>query len=316
MDKNILQRYIEGQLSQKEKENVARWLDADEKNMKEFLIRRRIYDATLWSESLSERAANKAAEKKPPIKRAVYEILKIAAIFLIVWAGIRFLSPTKPSTQELQTLMQTVHVPEGQRAEITLSDRTNVWLNANTRLTFPSQFSDTERNVELDGEGYFKVARDESKKFTVKTEQYEVNVLGTEFNVKAYRKNHQFETALIEGSVEIKSSDDNEKMTLSPLQYAYSKEGGLVRDYYVNYGQFSWKEGIIAFENESMRDIFERLELYYDIRIEVKNKTIPDAPYSGKFSTKDSIEHIMKVLQRYHSFKYVRDKETNRIIIY
>jgi ferric-dicitrate binding protein FerR (iron transport regulator) len=207
-------------------------------------------------------------------------------------------------------------VPEGQRAEITLSDGTNVWLNANTHLTFPSQFSDTERNVELDGEGYFKVARDETKKFTVKTEQYEVNVLGTEFNVKAYRKNHQFKTDLVEGSVEIISYGANEKMTLNPLQCAYSKQGKLVRGDYVNYGQFLWREGIIAFEKESIRDIFERLELYYDIRIEVKSNTIPDVPYSGKFSTKDGIEHIMKVLQRYHSFQYVKDNETNKITVY
>jgi ferric-dicitrate binding protein FerR (iron transport regulator) len=311
MENGILQRYIEGKSSQQEKQNVARWLDADEKNMHDFLIFRRIYDATLWSKVEDKKQTGK--KKK---LRYAYEFLKIAAIFLLLLGGYHFLFPSKQQPQESPVIMQTIYVPEGQRAEIMLVDGTKVWLNAKTSFSFPNCFTGTERRVELNGEAYFDVTRDESRKFIVHAGTYQVNVLGTEFDVKAYRQNNQFETTLVKGSIEIGSDQTNEKIRLTPNTKAYTDNGRLVQAKLANYDHFLWKEGIIAFENESVKDIFEKLQLYYDIRIDVKNKKILNDPYIGKFRTKDGVEHVLKVLQLRYKFRYTKDSDSNTIVIY
>ena len=95
--------------------------------------------------------------------------------------------------------MKAIHVPSGQRAELTLSDGTRVCLNSNTTLTFPDHFDRKERRVTLDGEGYFQVAKNEKKPFIVQAKEYEVRVLGTEFNVMMYKDQDFFETVLLKG---------------------------------------------------------------------------------------------------------------------
>jgi ferric-dicitrate binding protein FerR (iron transport regulator) len=299
----ILQRYLEGNVSQEEREEVVRWIAAKEENRQKFLSLRRTYDAILMS------------DWKIPAKKSVglvYDLLKIAAVFLIFFGCYHLLFPEKQD----HFVVQTIRVPQGQRAELTLADGTDVWLNANSVLSFPDGLSGRERKVQLNGEGYFKVAHDASRKFIIQTEQYEVNVLGTEFNVKAYRQDHQFETSLIEGSVEIFSKQTGEKMQLTPNQRVYSENGRLALSILPDYDSFLWKEGIMTFEHESIKDILDKLQLYYDVRIDVQNKEIPAVSFSGKFRTKDGVEHALKVLQLHLPFKYVKDNESNTIVIY
>lgn len=124
-----------------------------------------------------------------------------------------------------------------------------------------------------------------------------------------------FETALLEGSLEVESNQTKEKVILIPGSYAYAREGILTSDKFRNMDQFLWKEGIIAFEEETVRDIFDKLELYYDVKIEVKNSNILNFPYTGKFRTNDGVEHALHVLQLRHKFSYTKDNESNIIVI-
>ncbi len=310
MDKEILQQYIEGKLDQQQKEEVARWLDADEKNMEEFRVLRGIYDAILWNEP-----EQKSFQLPAKRFRLFQEFLKIAAIFILAFGSFYFLVPRNETIIEPEIEMQTVYVPEGQRAEIFLADGTKVWLNAKTSLSFPNRFTGGERRVELDGEAYFDVEKDTSRQFIVSCKDYRVKVLGTEFNIKAYRQNDYFETALMRGSVEVESALNHEKVLLTPKRYVYTKEGKLMLADLKSIDQFLWREGIIAFENENVKSIFSKLELYYDVKIEVENTRILNYPYTGKFRTKDGVEHVLKVLQLRHKFTYTRDSAANTIVI-
>jgi len=312
MENHILQKYIEGRATPQEKEEIVRWIEASDENRQTYLIQRNIYDATLWSDTPVVRKRTSIR-----IKSVVYELLKIAAVFLLALGCFYFLTRDKQEeVQEIASLqMQSIYVPEGQRAEVSLGDGTKVWLNAKTTLTFPVQFDGEERRVELDGEGYFDVAHDEKHHFIVQTNKYQVKVLGTEFNIKAYSHQPYFETALLRGAVEVYTDNSDEKVLLTPDTYIYEKEGRLIQTILVNHDQFLWKEGIIAFENESVKDIFSKLELYYDVKIEVKNTRILDFPYTGKFRTKDGVEHVLRVLQLRHKFSYTKDNETNTIVI-
>lgn len=309
MDKEILQQYIEGRLDRQQKENVAEWLDADEKNMQEYLLLRGVYDATLWSEP---EHSSFARRKQISLLK---DFLKVAAIFIVAFGCAYFFISGQGDSIEPEIAMQTVYVPEGQRAEVILSDGSKVWLNAKTTLSFPEKFRGEERRVELDGEAYFDVKQDLSRHFIVSSEEYQVKVLGTEFNVKACHRNNYFETALLKGSVEVMSNCTHEKLILTPNTYVYTKEGKFIQAALENTDQFLWKEGIIAFEGESVRSIFSKLELYYDVNIEVQNTRILDFPYTGKFRTKDGVEHVLKVLQLRHKFTYTKDNDTNTIVI-
>lgn len=319
MNNDILQRYIEGNSTQQEKEKIAEWLDTDSKNMEEFLLLRNLYDASVWSgrkypsllkdkEHFEE--SGRYYRKKISIAK---EILKIAAIFLIAFGCYHiFISP---ETNVTNTIQQTVHAPEGQRAEIMLADGTKVWLNAKSSLNFPNQFNGGERIVELDGEAYFDVTHDEEKKFIVKTCQYDIKVHGTKFNVNAYKGSGRFETSLIEGSVEVVSNETEQSVMLLPNNKVYADNDKLVLKNIENQDQFLWKEGILFVDNKKVEELLKDLELYYDVEIEVRNKNLLSHQYTGKFWIKDGVEHVLRVLQFRHNFKYKKDN-LNKIVIY
>lgn len=314
MDQNILHRYIAGDATQQEKEEVARWLDADKKNMKEFLAERKLYDISIWQEEQIRVAGKVALDKKQQTLRTVaIGLSKIAAIFILAFTlAYTFLldkSVTEPAS------MQTIFVPPGQRAELTLTDGTKVWLNAKTTFTFPNKFTADGRNVTLDGEGYFDVTKDPQKPFIVKTKQYDIKVLGTEFNVTAYSASSNFETSLIRGAVEVSSSTSQAKMTLQPNTRTYVENGILKKGAIEHDTYFLWKEGLICFYDEPVDKMIEKLELYYDVKIDVQNKELLRNRYSGKFRTKDGVEHVLKVLQLNNKFTYTKDNDLNLITI-
>jgi ferric-dicitrate binding protein FerR (iron transport regulator) len=272
-----------------------------------------MYDVALW-EAIGKKTDIPAETHQK--KWTLYDFLKIAAVFILLLGGYHFLFMPKQKVLAPPVEMQTIYVPEGQRAEFTLADGTKVWLNAKTTLTYPNYFAGAERNVNLDGEAYFNVMHNPAKPFIVQTGTYRVNVLGTEFNVKAYSQNHQFETSLIRGSVEVWDNVTNRKYFLKPEHKLYTGNGQLVTGELHSHDPFLWKNGIIAFENDSVSAIFEKLQLYYDTHIVLKNNKLLNSRHTGKFRTKDGIEHVLKVLQRYHRFTYTKDSESNTIVIY
>lgn len=310
MEQNLLQRYIMGDATESEKQSVTEWLEADERNMKEFMALRKLYDITLWQEEETKVVLQKDRNTKTLFLR---EFLKVAAVIAVVFSGTYFWMQS--GQDKLVTAMQTIHVPAGQRVELYLADGTKVWLNAQTTFTFPTDFSSEVRNVKLDGEAFFEVARDESKPFIVETSKYDVRVLGTEFNVIAYQNSSNSETALLKGSVEITFSGTTNKVMLEPNTKIDWDNGKVKKSMIDKYDYFMWRDGLICFENETMESMLKKLELYYDVKIIVNNKKILSNKYTGKFRTKDGIEHVLKVLQLNNKFTYVKDDDKNVIAI-
>lgn len=305
----LLQRYIRGEVSEEERLKVASWLDESPENMREFLALRKLYDLSLWQSDTNEKYS--VRKRHFSIQKITIELLKIAAIFLVGFWGSKQLLTQQPDKAQ----MQTIHVPAGQRAEVTLADGTHVWLNSRSTLKFSEQFSANTLNVELDGEGYFSVQHNEKSPFTVQTPKYTIQVLGTEFNVKAYHNSPLFETALIKGSVEITSPELSQSLRLKPDEIAVANNGRLETSHISDYNYFKWKEGLFCFENESIQDLIDKLQLYYDIQIDVQRPSLLQYRYSGKFRIKDGVEHVLKVLQLKHKFTYTKNEEENLIII-
>lgn len=212
-----------------------------------------------------------------------------------------------------QTQTNTLYVPAGQRASITLQDGTVVWLNAQSTLTYPSHFYGKERAVSIIGEAFFEVAKDTKKPFIVSTQDMRLQVLGTKFNVYSYPDAKQIKTSLIEGAVQV--CYRNNKVVLKPNEESIIQgEKLIVRDVQ-NFDMLSWLNGIYSFNNERLADIVHKLELYYDVTINIVSPKLKDIYYTCKFRQRDGIEQILYTIQKIHHFKIEIDKDNNVITL-
>lgn len=311
MNQEGIQKYIAGNATKEEKDAVVNWLSESEENEREFLALHRLNDIAIWDSNVVKNTENVEKPMKPKNKAFFYLRAVAAAIILIVVTTLYV-----KYTAKIEPQMQTLFVPSGQRAELMLADGTKVWLNAGTTFTFPTHFGDQHREVTLDGEAYFDVKKDADRMFTVKTVDHDVNVFGTEFNVFAYSRSQEtFEVSLVKGSVEVTSDKKHERIRLEPNTKAFYNQGILMKGDISDFDNLLWREGIIFFENESVKDLVNKLELYYDIEIEIQNQALLNRRYSGKFRVKDGIEHIFKVLKLQNNFIYEKIDDQNLILI-
>ena len=310
MDKEILQRYVEGNVSPEEIIAVVDWLDADENNVREFMALHKLNDISLLNQP-DNRADNQKKKRTISFRKIGYELAKIAAILIIFWGGTKLFESN--TTEESIVTYQTLYVPAGQRAELILPDSTRVWLNAHSKLIYPVSFGKGNRQVELNGEAYFDVVHNEKQPFIVKTRQMDIQVLGTEFNVTSYSSD--FEVSLLRGCIELSSPSLSSTYKVKEKEHVKLKDNKLIVNNITDYDYFRWKEGLICFNNESVATIIEKLKLYYDIDIETHNKKFLNSRYSGKFRTKDGIEQVLKVLQIEHKFSYTKNNDLNLITI-
>ena len=215
--------------------------------------------------------------------------------------------------------MNTLVIPYGSRSTITLSDGTKVWLNAGSRLIYPSRFVDKTREVFLIGEAYFDVSRNERQPFVVKTTDMQLEVLGTKFNVVAYPEDFAVQAILAEGSIEIKSAGAGRKdkgTMLEPGYLAYfNKKTMEIRTQRVNTDEYIlWTEGLFSFTNTDFNRITKKLERYYNIQFQFDDPFKGGIQVSGKLDvTKDRAE-VFKYLEKLTGLQVVALNERHYII--
>ena len=313
MNKDILYKFFEGNASFEEEAAVKQWMEESAENRLAFLKERKLFDAMLL---LGNEEIIKNGKKRFSINLSSLrtELIKIAAVVAITLGGSYFYYQS--SLEKELMAMQTITVPAGQRINITLVDGTNVWLNARTSLSYPVKFGKNNRQVVLDGEAYFDVTKDKSKPFIVQTDNYNVEVLGTQFDVNAYSETGEFETTLMSGSVKVASaSDSTQKITLKPNNKVFLQDGKLHVTAVDDYNPYRWKEGLICFKNKTFTSIMKDFEKYYGLTIQVKNKNVFKYVYTGKFRQTDGIDYALRVLQKDIKFTYQRDDENQIIYI-
>lgn len=313
MNTELLQKYIAGNATETEKQCITEWIQEAPENMHEYMAQRKLYDIALWR-TQAVKQTEQTMKKKFSMRTLYIEVAKVAAIIVVVLCGAYYWMSQEPSLEKAS--LQSIYVPAGQRAEIMLADGTKVWLNSRSTLTFPGSFDSDIRNVKLDGEGYFAVTKNADKPFIVETNKCNIKVLGTEFNVLAYATDSLWETSLLEGTVEILVPGKvTGGMKLEPNTVATLKGNKLVKELIKEPEYFLWREGLLCFNNISVGDMIEKLKLYYGVDIVVNNTKILNNHYTGKFRTKDGVEHVLKVLRLNNRFTYTKDDETNVITI-
>ena len=199
----------------------------------------------------------------------------------------------KRNSEETNTLI----IPKGAFYHLIFSDGTKVWLNSDSKITYPLVFSGNARKVILTGEAYFEVAKDAKKPFTVQFMSSSVTVLGTSFNIRAYPEEKQSQTTLAEGSVRIYSPGSS--MLLKPGEQAEvnALSGGMVKRGVEVKSFTSWKDGRFVFEQQPLEDIMRTLERWYDIRVIFKDEGAKRISLSGNMKRYGDFSQVMKMLQ-------------------
>jgi transmembrane sensor len=215
------------------------------------------------------------------------------------------------SEKPAEKMMNEVIIPYGSKSMLTLGDGTKVWLNAGSKLAFPTVFTGVRREVYMEGDAYFEVAHDPGKPFIVNAGEVSLNVLGTRFYLSSYSSEEEVIAVLMEGSVAIRENSafklSRNEALLEPGQKAiYTRNNKEISvkeesdpDIYI-----AWTEGWFQFDKESLYTVFRKLERYYDIDIVYDVTFVSDDMISGKLDLKDSIPDVMRTLARLADISY------------
>lgn len=315
MDEDILIRFLTHRCTTEEIKEIDQWIAASQANADWLFEMERIWslkDQLRFSdkqkiEMAYARFMSGLQEKETKVqivqRRSTYIVwLKYAAAIVLI--GLLSTNLFYQLREE-PVAMNMVEVPNGQRVSLTLSDGTKVWLNSHSKFTYPARFSSKERDVKLEGEGFFEVAHNEKSPFVVHADLLHVKVLGTKFNVRAYDEEPSSIT-LAEGKVEVATNDNEHKVTLKPNeQVTYSKKGGLIVNKSVNASLTkSWTLGEAAYINKQLADIVSDLERRFNVHITVEDPELTKEVFTSRFKETATIDQVLTLLKDTRKLDY------------
>lgn len=197
-------------------------------------------------------------------------------------------------------------VPRGKRSSLTLSDGSKIWINSGSVLEFPATFPDDKREITVEGEIFIEVAPNKDRPFFVNTPQMSVRVLGTTFNISAYREDANSSVVLVEGKVEVLSGTD--KVILKPDEMASIKENQIDINKVDVSEYICWKEGYMQFTREPLSSIATRLMRYYNRTI-ICQDGVEALSCTGKLILFDNLEDVIKTISNTNPIEYTKTDE-------
>lgn len=233
-----------------------------------------------------------------------------------------------PTQAAAANAINKIGTPKGRQFNVTLSDGTQVWLNAASSITFPAVFSGSTRVVEASGEVYFEVAKNAARPFHVKIGNgAEIEVLGTHFNVNAYDDGPAIKTTLLEGSVRVRTSpslaagyrNSINEVELIPGQQAQIMQGAVrneaasIKVELANTDKvMAWKNGVFNFDGVKLEDVMRELSRWYDIEV-VYEKGVPEMRFFGEISRNLNLSEVIKALEE--SKVHFRMDDEKRLVV-
>ena len=238
-------------------------------------------------------------------KVAAFLLIPIIGLGIIYWVG----QYNQPDGQYTETI-----APRGQKSQIVLTDGTKVWLNSDTKIKYPGNFSKNQRDVYLDGEAFFEVSKNAHQPFIVHTSGVNVKVLGTKFNVKAYADENQIETSLFEGKVNLLLNDPLstqpvEKEVKPGQSFAYSKTGHqLVANKFPQDEINGWKKNQLIFKDDTFGNLVRKVERWYDVKVVYDEKQFNDRRLTVELYEDERLERLMDIISLALSVDYKYEK--------
>lgn len=306
---NIIHRYFRGQLADNEYEKLTNYLQ-NEINRKYFEKAKLEWEINPELDDLAAKNLTRlrykidqkpSAQPKMQLTRQLWvRVATVAAILvfgLLLGSALTYLiSPTNRSAEQL-----VFETPRGEKSMVKLPDGSEVWLNANSRLVYNS-FSSDHRQVELKGEAFFKVARNEKAPFVVKTNECDIEVLGTTFNVMAYDEFGRKEITLLTGKVNVHT--ENAEQVLNPGQALILKSDQINVVEVTPAEASAWVENKFNFRNIPLTELMKRLENWYDVDISLENKSGKEVNFTGTFKNEETIWQVLDAIQVYTPIHY------------
>lgn len=239
-------------------------------------------------------------------------LFKVAAVFVF---GILLSWYFYPRNEEIPVKSNIAYLEKaaglGEKLSFALPDGTRVWLNSNSKLAFPSLFDDSTRTVELIGEGYFEVAKDENKPFKVITNNSITTAIGTSFNINSKSKD-KLKISLITGIVAIEDMELNiENKILQPTEQILinkTSKNFEIRNFEIE-SEIAWKEGKLIFENNTFDEVIQKLIEWYGVEFSFENTKNVKWNFSGEYKNQ-SLELVLKSMSYVEDFEFeIKEKQ-------
>ena len=327
----LIANYLTEGLDKNALDELKTWIAASAENQQYFIRQREIWFSAVSREAASVYDKDKAfenfrnrVESQKEIQStsrrgfSLSALWRYAAVVAIIIA-VGCISYWQGEVKVKDTFADiSVEAPLGSKTKLYLPDGTLVWLNAGSRMTYSQGFGVDNRKVELEGEGYFEVKRNEKIPFFVKTKDLQLQVLGTKFNFRDYPEDHEVVVSLLEGKVGLNNLLREEKeAVLSPDERAVlNKANGFLTVESVTASNASqWTDGYLFFDEELLSDIAKELERSYNVKIHIANDSLKTFRFYGNFVRRE--QNIQEVLEALASTEKMQYKiEERNITIY
>ncbi|MEO6683504.1 MAG: FecR domain-containing protein [Ginsengibacter sp.] len=196
-----------------------------------------------------------------------------------------------------EVVYNTISTPRGGQYNLTLSDGSRVWLNAESSLRFPASFSGDERKVELIGEGYFEIAQDAEKVFKVSVNKSVIEVLGTHFNINGYTDENNLRATLLQGSVKVIKGA--ESIVMKPGQQAVvsNSTNSITIKNNINVEEvIAWKNGLFQFDDTEIKEVMRQIGRWYNLEVEFEGN-VPDKKITGKIYRNVQVSKVLRIME-------------------
>jgi len=310
MNEEKLIGYIRGDFtSEAEITEILNWIEASEENQKSYNQLKNLWVITgLEQPEQVEIPVLSFPEKKQNIQKSLFgAVIRYAAVFVLAFSlgSLSLYLLNNRESSELSATYNTINVPYGERSQISLYDGTKVWLNSGTKLRYPVVFSRNNREVFIEGEAYFDVAKDKNHPFVVTAGQLKIQVLGTRFNVCAYPEDKEFSATLDEGSIHAVNTTNGMSVNVKPgEQIIINRETNGMKDLNVQTELYtSWKENLLKFEDAPFNDVVKKMERWYDVKIIVDPTINTGERYTMTIKT-ESLKEMLQLLSRTTQMNY------------
>ena len=304
--KQYLQRYLKGQSDRKEKALIEAWYKSyqhEEKSLDEV-------EAARIEQQMQARintAINKPTIIVFPVIRIAASLLLVGGLALLIWAH---LHRRNDNTDYL-----TIKTGTNDIKEVTLSDSSKVWVNSASVLQVPASFNGKLREIKLlEGEAFFEVKHDATHPFIVHVKNLDVQVLGTSFNIKAYKGSKTINVAVASGKVGVTKSGKVLRMLLSNQLLGYDSKGHYIEKN-VNSSQLQeWRSGNTYLEQESFDELALTVKNIFGLTLKAGNTTVSAYRFSLGIPRNISADEVLKIINQIHNTRY--RKEGNVVILY
>ena len=328
---SIIGKNLDGNISQDEEKALNEWIDSSTTNKQVYFQIKELWyhkqDQTNNSQAIAayDKLINRikfaeviqSQSRVQRISSQVNQFVKYAAI-IFFFLSFSFLSYYYITEEGSKNESCTISVPKGNKSEIILPDGSKIWLNNNSKLVYPKKFNQSERKVELIGEGYFEIQRNVKVPFIVKTSDISIKVLGTKFNISAYPNDKFIETTLISGKVTVQSNENPEVIsTLNPgesMTFDKLNNRAAISNVDTKFYTY-WMKGEFVFKDEKFETLAKRIERIYNVEIVFEDPALKEKTYTGDFKVDDNIYSILEIFKRSTSIpiEYITDR--NKITI-